>query len=711
MPLVQYDIAPEQVAIEFTDEEWTCYEAVLPTPFVAEGGVKYWIVIEAKEGPSLLWVIAESRTQKLATAKYGSSLDRVDFWAGDTGDDIAFSLGGFFHNTVECGNGILEGLEQCDGTDDAACPGQCTGFCTCPYVPCELSCPPGADTEQEPCNDSGYGHLNDGCDLWDPAFEPITCGHTVCGTLWATDHDYDPYIDTDWYEIVITEDTAFTLSVEAELPVVLGLIRYYEGHEGSGNCEDIPNDYYMDYSGRLAVLEAVPACTAHTLEIGCLPPGTWWFYVSPSSPYDEWHPCCSGWNDYLLTLDCEPCAVTTCPDDSLFAQAARGEHEYWYTTASDEAVGLTWYEDFSDVYGDVCDLHFWGLIHNNITNEDCLEDPMPFEIRFFQPDGVTSIAPTYNLDLSPVNTYQVYDPNLSITGDEMTLYAFSTDLDPCVPLFTGDPVGENQTKSGWVSIRALGTDDCVFMWAAHDMCELHAHSVVWDASTEEFYNESVDWSLCLTGEQGYPVLGACCYEPTADCNPDELNHCLSTGAGDRFEAYVDCEDLDPPCGVIEGTCCRSGYRRLHLHDGGRVSYGRGPLHGARHLQSEHLSAAYSMRGRRYHLQSKPLRGGRDGLSVVPQRERGVLHSGRRAPHRDDDCCGPALVHAGARVLPLDRLRRLRTTVRRRRHAGGGDCRVDRRGDRTRELQRRDLAGLAFLAAVGGVGRLALLHGV
>lgn len=54
-----------------------------------------------------------------------------------------------------CGNNHREGAEQCDGTDAAACPGQCQADCTCPSVACGNSaypqcggqCPPG-----ETCN-------------------------------------------------------------------------------------------------------------------------------------------------------------------------------------------------------------------------------------------------------------------------------------------------------------------------------------------------------------------------------------------------------------------------------------------------------------------------------------------------------------------------------------------------------------------------------
>jgi hypothetical protein len=35
-----------------------------------------------------------------------------------------------------CGDDVREGAEECDGSDDSACPGQCTGGCACPVPVC-----------------------------------------------------------------------------------------------------------------------------------------------------------------------------------------------------------------------------------------------------------------------------------------------------------------------------------------------------------------------------------------------------------------------------------------------------------------------------------------------------------------------------------------------------------------------------------------------
>ncbi|MEK6871512.1 MAG: S8 family serine peptidase [Nanoarchaeota archaeon] len=64
-----------------------------------------------------------------------------------------------------CGNNKKEGIEQCDGSDDALCPGQCTAQCTCPAP--KPQCGDGIDNDDDRLIDS----LDKGCwtNVNDPA--------------------------------------------------------------------------------------------------------------------------------------------------------------------------------------------------------------------------------------------------------------------------------------------------------------------------------------------------------------------------------------------------------------------------------------------------------------------------------------------------------------------------------------------------------------
>ena len=57
-----------------------------------------------------------------------------------------------------CGNDMLESGEECDGSDDGACPGECLGNCTCPP-------PPGVPTLPRPLVGLGAALLVGG-GLW-----------------------------------------------------------------------------------------------------------------------------------------------------------------------------------------------------------------------------------------------------------------------------------------------------------------------------------------------------------------------------------------------------------------------------------------------------------------------------------------------------------------------------------------------------------------
>lgn len=58
-------------------------------------------------------------------------------------------------NENPCGNGVVDGGETCDGTDDDACPGLCAADCTCPAPACGNNVTEGAEacdgTDDEDC--------------------------------------------------------------------------------------------------------------------------------------------------------------------------------------------------------------------------------------------------------------------------------------------------------------------------------------------------------------------------------------------------------------------------------------------------------------------------------------------------------------------------------------------------------------------------------
>jgi Tol biopolymer transport system component len=77
---------------------------------------------------------------------------------------------------LTCGNNILEGVEQCDGTADGACPGGCLSNCVCAVCGDEVV------NGAEQCDGDNDGACPGGCD------EECLCTGSVCG---------DNFVDED----------------------------------------------------------------------------------------------------------------------------------------------------------------------------------------------------------------------------------------------------------------------------------------------------------------------------------------------------------------------------------------------------------------------------------------------------------------------------------------------------------------------------------
>lgn len=144
---------------------------------------------------------------------------------------------------------------------------------------CEVSVPPEAVEEPEPCG----GQTNGGCGLNPPAFTPVFCGQTARGTAWSGTGDRD----TDWYELILTEPASLTWQVEAEFPPLIILI-----DSNDGDCAGYT---FLDYAEGLE-------CEPVSVTANCVPPGLYWLWIGSQAWEDV--PCTL---DYIAKLECAPC--------------------------------------------------------------------------------------------------------------------------------------------------------------------------------------------------------------------------------------------------------------------------------------------------------------------------------------------------------------------------------------------------------------------
>lgn len=143
----------------------------------------------------------------------------------------------------------------------------------------EISCPCtytslGGTPESESCG----ADLNGGCNATPEAYEPILCGETISGTLWADGGNRD----TDWYQLTVTETTTIEVDYSGGMPINALLI---------DNCTDLN-----------IVEEATSlACGSGGFSYP-VTPGTYILAIVPTA--FEAYPCgtANGGNDYDLTV-------------------------------------------------------------------------------------------------------------------------------------------------------------------------------------------------------------------------------------------------------------------------------------------------------------------------------------------------------------------------------------------------------------------------
>jgi len=185
-------------------------------------------------------------------------------------------------NDPECCDAVCAADPFCcsvawDGLCSGAAAGLCVALCG---VDCDTSCPAGGEQEGEACGNDDNG----GCNNPGLAYGSITPGTPLCGNFWAEGGTRD----TDWLSFSTAGTAEVSLSVLADIPVVIGIL--------DANCPPF-----------IHVLLALTGCPSEVS--ACLDAGDYTAFVAPG--FFDGLPCGSGeGNEYVATLtvgaDCEP---------------------------------------------------------------------------------------------------------------------------------------------------------------------------------------------------------------------------------------------------------------------------------------------------------------------------------------------------------------------------------------------------------------------
>jgi hypothetical protein len=174
--------------------------------------------------------------------------------------------------------------------------------------------------------------------------------------------------------------------------------------------------------------------------------------------------------------------------DTLFYQRPFTPDESWSFHTSDEDPGYRCYENFWDLAGPICDIHWWGVcaFQPGTGWIPCTPQGMVFNIKFYSDDPTdhdnmppSDVFCTYT-NVTPTYTY--YD---NYSGFDC--YYFSFDLDPCCDL-----------RDGWVSIQSTyssPSDSCWLLWSGSPQGDGFAYQEFGDPPVLEN-----DLAIVLTGE-------------------------------------------------------------------------------------------------------------------------------------------------------------------------------------------------------------------
>ncbi len=259
---------------------------------------------------------------------YGACCQRDGTCAFITPYACAVAGGSYRGDGVDCATGCPIGAccnswyATCTETTEFACTLGGSGIFLGGGTACATSqcsscapCPEGGISENEPdCGmtvDENWGmpidYVNGGCwTYWlDPSlpanFTSIECGQTICATS-ALDGLYYYVNDIDVYQVVLTQPTRLTFTVNSSFPILFGGVQQIV--PGVPGCENA--------TGSVTPWNGIdwPGCGTAAVTTGCLSPGTYYFVVWPFGQAIGWWMDCGA--QYTATLTCDNTVCSAC---------------------------------------------------------------------------------------------------------------------------------------------------------------------------------------------------------------------------------------------------------------------------------------------------------------------------------------------------------------------------------------------------------------
>jgi hypothetical protein len=358
-----------------------------------------------------------------------------------------------------------------------------------------FECPVGATAEAETCG----SNTNDGCNLSTPAFEPLACGETKCGTGYFNGTTRD----TDWYEFTLDEATDVTWTGSAEFSFVLGFI-----------ASPCPATTFIAY----ATGAAGTTVTVRTL----LDAGTYYAFAAPQFAEVV---TCDSLDLYFAELTC-----VTCPGTLPICESFPTSD--WPSCWTEQLEGL------------ITSSH-WSMVNSTFAGGaayEALANYYPVEGET-QADNDRMISPPINtngLSTIHVSFRQMLDDFDAGVNDVWIKVQSSSDyvnwtdewvyaggLGNSIPAEVKDlDITNNLGSKTWIAWTLSGNTYDINNWYVDNVCiTSQCLTNTWTGSANTAWNDPDNWScgqvpdatmtvIIPTGLTNYPVIGA---GVTAEC--------------------------------------------------------------------------------------------------------------------------------------------------------------------------------------------------